>query len=42
MAKSPNDADTRCRADAMFTAQDGGDRDYVVGVGCVAHSQQQT
>ena len=41
VAESPYDADSCGRADAMFAAQDGGDRDYVVRIGCMAHSQQQ-
>lgn len=41
VAKSPYDADS-CRShQTAFAAQDGRDRDNVIGIGCMTHAEQQ-
>jgi len=42
MPEAPDHADTRGRGETALAAQNGGDRDYVIGVGRMAHPEQQS
>jgi len=41
VAKSPYDADSGRIHQTTFAAQDGRDRDNVIGIGCMTHAEQQ-
>jgi hypothetical protein len=40
--ESPYDTDSRGGTKAMFAAQDGGDGDYVIGIGRMAHPEHES
>ena len=42
MPETPDHADPSGRGETALAAQDGGDRDYVIGVGRMAHPEQQS
>ena len=41
MAAAPENADERGLHNGALAADDGGDRDHVIGIGCVAHAKQE-
>src|SRR5215472_1610055 len=42
MAETPKHSDQRCSPEVPLPADDGCDRDHVIGIGCVSHTEEET